>query len=406
MPSRGERPEPVIPARRPRICFVIGTLDRGGTEGQLVELAVRLRRERFDPFVCCLAHDGPHREALDAAGIPVMSLGVRRATGLLRPFEVLRRLAGLIRVMRAQRPDVVHGFLYSSYVLGAVAARVNRVPVIIASRRSLGLFKASRPFWLLVERLGNRATDHLIANSEAVRQDVLRQERLPASKVTVIHNGVALPDRVGDQSDALRGTLDLLGRHPIVAVISNFMPYKGYDVFFEALPGIVSEFPRLAVLIAGDGAGRREFEDRARASPLTGVVRFLGVRSDVPALLALADVIVHPSTEEGFSNAILEAMAAGKPVVAAAVGGNVEAIVDRETGLLVPTRDADALRGATLWMLRHPHQARTMGEAGRARVGKLFTIDRMVKAYEGVYDKMLAERGPRAHARRELTRAV
>jgi glycosyltransferase involved in cell wall biosynthesis len=300
--------------------------------------------------------------------------------------------------MRARRPDVVHGFLYAAYVLGAIAARISRVPVVIASRRSLGVFKASRPVYLVVERLINGLTHHVIANSEAVRDDVLRQERLPSAKVTVIYNGVALPGHAGTRSDALRRTLDLDGRHPIIAVVANLIPYKGYDVLFDALPGMVSEFPELAVLLVGDGVARRQLEARAHASGLHGIVRFLGARDDVPALIALADVVVHPSTEEGFSNAILEAMAAGKPVVAAAVGGNVEAIVDRTTGLLVPVRDADALRAAAVWLLRHADEARTMGEAGRARVRELFTIDRMIGEYESVYQRLLAGRAPHAHA--------
>ena len=389
-PRSGERQAPEVAPRRVRVCFVTATLDRGGAEGQLVHLAVRLDRTRFDPVVCCLTHDGPHREALEAAGVPVTALGVGRLQGLRAPVALARRLVRLVLAVRSLRPDVVHGFLYSAYVLGAIAARVNRVPVVIASRRSLGFFKASKPFWLFVERWANHRTDLLIANSEAVRQDVVRQEGQPPSKVSVIYNGVEVSEVSTERKVALRGALDLGDRHPIVAVVANFMPYKGHDVLFDALPELAAAFPQMAVLLAGDGSERTRLERRARAGGLSGVVRFLGVRADVATLLALADVVVHPSTEEGFSNAVLEAMAAGKPVVAAAVGGNLEAVLDGRTGLLVPARDARALAAATLRLLRSPAEARAMGEAGRVRACQQFTIERMVHDYERIYERLLA----------------
>lgn len=374
--------------RRLKICFVIGTLDRGGAEGQLVQLATRLDRGRFETSVCCLSHDGPHRAALEAAGVPVSVVGLRQLRGLRSTLDAAGGLLRLLRIIRASRPDVVHGFLYWAYVFGAFAARLAGVPVVVASRRSLGYFKESRTLLLVLERIANRATDLLIANSQAVRRDVVRQEHVSIAKIRVVHNGVQSSQPDERRRRELREQLNLADKGPVVAVVANFIAYKRHDVLFSALPALVAEFPMLVLLLAGEGPLESHFEVQARASGLGATVRFLGARAEASDILSLADVAVHPSETEGFSNAVLEAMAAAKPIVAARVGGNAEAIVDGETGLLVPAGDAAALSQAVLAVLRNPDAARAMGEAGRARAVRLFSIERMVAEYERIYEEL------------------
>jgi glycosyltransferase involved in cell wall biosynthesis len=155
----------------------------------------------------------------------------------------------------------------------------------------------------------------------------------------------------------------------------------------------VARHPDAVALLVGDGSGRRELEARAGAMGLQGSLRFLGSRLDVPEILRVVDILVHPSLEEGFCNAILEAMAAGKPVVATAVGGNPEAVMEGETGLLVPPGDGPALAEAIGWLLDRPEQAAAFGHAGRRRVVERFELSRMVKQYEAVYDRLLAAKG-------------
>ncbi|MGH7378352.1 MAG: glycosyltransferase, partial [Candidatus Methylomirabilales bacterium] len=147
-------------------------------------------------------------------------------------------------------------------------------------------------------------------------------------------------------------------------------------------------------LLVGDGPLRQEFEARVQAMGLGPSVRFLGTHQDAPALIALMNLVVHPSLEEGFSNAILEAMAAGKPVVATAVGGNPEAMIHGETGLLIPPGDSQALTEAMLWLLEHPREAARFGEAGRRRVAERFEISAMVRQYEEVYERLVEEKCP------------
>ncbi len=383
-----------------KILYVIGTLEIGGTEGQLVELVCRLDRSRFSAVVVCLSSAGALAERLTGAGVRVDVVGLHGSGGP-RLVDLLRRTPAtlsafrrLVRQIRMENPVIVHGLLFSAYVLGAFAARVAGVPIVVASRRSLGLFKASQPLYLLPERIASRMTDLVIANSEAVRRDVLREKGLPADKVIVIHNGLEVDTFPLSPNHRMRESLGLLPRQPVVAVVANFIHYKGHRFFVEAWARVVQVLPEAVALLIGEGPLRAEVQAQVEALGLGRSISFLGLRHDVPALLTLPDLVVHPSLQEGFSNAILEAMAAGKPVVATEVGGTPEAVVHGETGLLVPPRDSQALAEGILWLLQHPTEAARFGAAGRRRVTERFDLATMVRQYEAVYERLLAEKVP------------
>jgi glycosyltransferase involved in cell wall biosynthesis len=292
-------------------------------------------------------------------------------------------------------PDVLaaaaRGILLLAYVFGAYSARLHRVPYIVAGRRSLGLFKDGKPHFLVMERVADWMTDIFIANSEAVRQDTIARENIPPDDILVIRNGVDLARYNTPPDDNLVAALNL-GPGPRVIVVSNLRPYKGYEYFLQAWQDVVSRFPSAVAMCVGDGVLRGELEAQADRLGIRHTLRFLGVREDVPALLALADVYVHPSLQEGFSNSILEAMAAGKAIVATSVGGNVEAIADGATGLLVPPADAGALGAAMLRLLGDPAAARNMGYAAQEHVREHHEINTMVRKYEQVYTELLADR--------------
>jgi glycosyltransferase involved in cell wall biosynthesis len=377
-----------------KVLYVIGTLEVGGSEMQLVQLVTRLDPRRFEVALCALSSGGPYLEMLTGAGIPVKIIGYEGLRIFRYPHRVIAQLVRLVTFMRHMRPDIVHGFLFWAYVIGTLAARAARVPIVIASRRSLGHFKANQPHYLAVERIANRMTDLVIANSEAVKQDAMRQEKLPAQKVIVIYNGIDTGGFARSPDHDLRRSLGLEGCAPLVGVVANFIRYKGHDVFLDGWASVVKKCPTGMALFLGEGPERSDVESRVKAMGLGARVRFLGVREDVPALLAIMDLVVHPSWQEGFSNAILEAMAAGKPVVATAVGGSPEAVVHGQTGLLVPTGDSQALAEAMVWIVEHPAEAARFGEAARRRVAEHFDVARMVRQYEGVYtslvDKLVA----------------
>ncbi|MGC4083771.1 MAG: glycosyltransferase [Vicinamibacterales bacterium] len=383
------------------ILFVIGTLAVGGAETQLVELA-RSLDSRFAPTVCCLASAGPLADRLDAAGIPVTTIGLyspRRGRGWMRFLPALVRLpidiARFTWHVRVTRPAIVHGVLMHAYVLGAFAGRLTGVPIIVASRRSLSLFKQGKPIMRFAERLMNRWTDRIVANSEAVKRDAVDTESLPPEKVSVIYNGVDLDtyDRIDAETvRALRNEL-APGAGPVVIVVANLIGYKGHKYFLQAWAEVCRVFPDAVALLVGEGTVRAAREADARTLGIDANVRFLGLRRDVPALLAVADLLVHPSLQEGFCNALIEAMAAARPVVATDVGGNREAVVDGETGLLVPAANPGRLAAAMLTVLRRPDRGAAWGRAGRRRVVERFQRSRMAPEYEALYDELLARAG-------------
>ena len=385
------------PRARMRVLYVISTLDVGGTEGQLVHLARRLDRARFDVTVCCLGPAGPLVPALEEAGVSVVVIGLRRETVWRRPVDATRRLWRLLALARAWRPHIVHGLLFHGYVAGAAVGTLASAPVVVASRRSLGHPRSRTPHHRAIGWLANRLTTLVIANSEAVRAQVLRREGLSADRVAVVHNGIdtrAFEPPPEERVRELRRGLVLDGRWPIVGVVANLIGYKGLEYFLSAWATVVAKHQKAVALLVGDGPLRSSLEAQAGALGLGDTVRFLGHRPDVPALLGLMDLVVQPSLEEGFSNAILEAMGAGKPVVATAVGGTPEAVIDGVTGLLVPARDAVSLAGAMLDVVGSSSESQRLGEAAYRRAREQFEVDVMVRRYEQLYAEVFDHQGP------------
>jgi glycosyltransferase involved in cell wall biosynthesis len=331
-----------------------------------------------------------------ASGIAVHALGFggirsRRFRYLPNLSGCWRLFSGLWGLMRRERPVILHGMLFWAYILGTFVGRVAGIPIVVSSRRSLGLFKNGRPHYAFLEWLANRMTDLFIANSQAVRDDTIAREHLRPSDVIVIPNGLDLTRFTIPPDEALAASLDVAGR-PRVIVVSNLIRYKGHEYFLRAWRDVLVRFPSAVAMLAGDGVFRPEIERMCDELNIRHAVRLLGVRSDVPALLALADVYVHPSLQEGYSNALLEAMAAGKPIVATSVGGNVEAISDGVTGLLVPPQDSAALERAMTRLLGDSEAAREMGTRASQYVHERYEMSAMVRSYEAVYTRLLAAR--------------
>ncbi len=379
---------------RIRVVLMTGTLERGGAEGQLVALARGLDASRFDVRVCGLTAGGPLETHLREAGIPVDVIGWQgfvRSRGL----GVLAGLTGLLRVvlrlaryLRRHRPHVVQGQLFWAYVLGGLAAPLARVPVVIGCRRSLPLFKAGNPRHLWIEQLANRMTTAVVCNSERVRQQTLRDERLQPERVVTIPNGVHMPRGPAEPAAAVPWeALGLGSGDEVVLCVANLIHYKGHLDLLEAWERVRRERPTAWLLLAGEGPEREAIE--ARASRLDGV-RLLGARADVAGLLRASTLLVLPSHQEGLPNAVLEAMAAGLPVVATDVGGTSELVVDGETGRLVAPHDPAALAGALLSLLRDNQARQVMGRAAAERARTRFSLEAMVRSYERLYAGLLA----------------
>ncbi len=385
--ARPVRPvRPVRPAGRPhgspKVRLMIGQLGLGGTEQQVALLACGLHERGIDTSVLVMFDGGPREEALRQAGVPVIYLGFRRFTTLRNmPANVAAFLA-LVRRLRQDRVDVLHAFLFHSYVTAAAAARIARVPVLVAGRRSLGFFKQDRPFLLAAERLATRGTDLLIANAQAVAEDTRAHERVPEEKITVVYNG--LPEA----AFAELAPASIQAPHPVLLCVANLKPYKGQRYLLEAAGQLRARGRPCTLILVGDGEERSALERQAQRLGID--VRFPGASADTGPLLARADVVVLPSLSEGMSNAVMEAMAAGRPIVATDVGGTPELLRDR--GMLVPPGDPPALAAAIEQLLADPARAAALGQRARAWSRAHLRQDQMVDEHARIYSDLLEPR--------------
>ncbi|GAA2084244.1 glycosyltransferase [Actinomadura alba] len=377
VPPRGESP-----AGPARVLLLIGQLGLGGTEKQVALLARGLRTRGIDVRVLVLFEGGAWENDLNAAGVPVVHLGFhRRVAGWRMLPGNLAAFRRFVRHLRRMRPDVLHAFLYHSYVTAAPAARLARVPVLVAGRRSLGDYKQERRALLAAERAATSLTDLLIANAHSVADDTLRHEGVPPRKLTVVYNG--LPDSAFAPAVPAAIDTDL----PVVLCVANLKRYKGHRYLLDAVARLRPGLP-CTLALAGAGPERPALERQADRLGID--VRFLGARTDVARLLARADVVVLPSLHEGMSNAVMEAMAAGLPVVASDVGGTAELIRDR--GVLVPPADAGALAAGLERVLTDPAFAARLGERARAWSREHLHVDGMVDQHVRIYGELLERR--------------
>jgi glycosyltransferase involved in cell wall biosynthesis len=367
------------PQGSPKVRLMIGQLGLGGTEQQVALLACGLHERGIDTSVLVMFDGGPREEALRQAGVPVIYLGFRRFTALRNMPVNMAAFLALVRRLRRDRVDVLHAFLLHSYLTAAAAAWMARVPVLVAGRRSMGFFKQGRPFLLAAERLATRLTDQLIANARAVADDTRATEGVPEKKITVVYNG--LPEA----AFAEHAPASIQTSHPVLLCVANLKVYKGHRHLLQAVGQLRARGRPCTLLLAGDGEERQALE--RQASWLGIDVRFLGASGNIGSLLARADVVVLPSLSEGMSNAVMEAMAAGRPIVATRVGGTPELLSDR--GMLVPPGNAPALAAAIEDLLADPARAAVLGKRARAWSRSHLRMDQMVDQHIRIYSDLL-----------------
>jgi glycosyltransferase involved in cell wall biosynthesis len=377
------------------VTFVLPNLESGGTERQVLTLGRRMDRARFSPSLVTTAGGGSlYRDFSEILPVTVHGDPERGKRFRSSPSEHLATIRFLAKTFRGTRPDILHSFLPAANVLGPIAARLSGVRRVIVSKRGLANYKALFSLPRLVEPLGNRLADRILVNSDAVQRDVERTERNWGGKFRKIYNGVAaIAAWTEEERQAFRAREGIPVGARVVLCVSNFYPYKGHVDLIEAAGRVAPQDPDVVFLLVGRDAGTlEECRSLARERVPEHAIRFLGGRADVPDLIRVSDLFVHPSHEEGFSNAILEAMAGGKPVVAYDVGGNPEAVEDGETGLLVPVRRPEALADATVRLLRDPGLRNNMGEKGKERATEHFSLERMVREMEALYKSLMEEK--------------
>jgi glycosyltransferase involved in cell wall biosynthesis len=366
-----------------RVCFVIDELAPAGTESQLLALIRHLDRRRVWPYLCLLRGDKPMSQALEPDDCPILRLGV----GSLHHPRTLLRMWRFLRFLRRERIDVVQTYFADSSYFGILAAWLARVPHRIRTRNNVG-------HWLtpLHRRLGqllNAFTTQTIANCDAARQALLAAEQPRPETVLVLENGVDL-ERFHEIAPL---TMRPASAKPHVGVAANLRSVKGLDIFVRAAALVHAQHPQAVFTVAGEGELRLTLETQAAAEGLAGHFSLPGIVANIPRFLATLDVAVLCSHAEGMSNALLEYMAAGRAIVATAVGATPALLVDGVHGLLVPPGDPQKLAEAIKRLLDDRELAQQLGAAARRRVWERYSREAMVRRFEEFYISLL----PRFH---------
>ena len=388
------------PPRARKVVRVITRLNIGGPAQHAVLLTAHLGRHgwtsrllagRADP------HEGDMSDLAAAHEVPLVVVPtLRNGAG---PLADIAAFIWLYRYFRRERPDVVHLHLLKARLLGGLAARLARVPLVVETFHGALFADYYRPsvsrFLAWLERGLARLMDGVVAVSDAVADELRRLRVTPDEKITVIPLGLNLEPflEAAFAPGVLRRQLGVGDEVPLIGVVGRLVPIKGLQYFVEAAAEMASRLAQVRFVIVGDGSERPALERQVSRAALGGQVHFVGWRRDLERVYPDLDVVMLTSLNEGTPVSLIEAMAAGRAVVATRVGGVPDVVQDGLTGLLVSPRDAHALAEATLSLLQDPETRRRMGEAARRAVFPRFAAERLARDMDAYYRTWLGRRG-------------
>jgi len=349
----------------------------GGAEDLVAGIVRGLDPSHFSAAVATLGPIGPVGHELLAQGYDVISLGldIKRASDW--------RVAGAVRrLLKAQRPDILHTHLYHPNLYGRLGALgLGLSGVVAAVHNSYTRVKFHRRVWNFLLAW---TTDRVLVGSPQVWQDVRRYDGVPASRLLLLPYGIPLAELDTPLSrDEARERLGVSGL--VIGAVGRLEDQKGHAHLLAALPEVRREIPDMLVLLVGEGRRQEDLQHQVQALGLQDTVKFLGTRRDLPEIYRALDLFVQPSLWEGLPLALLKAMGAGLPVVATRVSGSLEAIVDGVNGRLVAAGDPQELARAILDLARHPNERRRLADAARCTVAERYSLEAMVRQLEELY---------------------
>lgn len=369
------------------ILFVFAALPVGGAEQVLVTEVAGLDKTRYTPLVCVLSEKGPIGEMIEKMGIPVIPLFRMKKNHF--DYGIIRDLK---RIMVREKVSIVHTHLYDGGKYGRLAARLAKVPVVIHTIHNVYVKRRSKHH--LINWSLSFFTDRIIAVSGAVKENVVRYDHIRPEKIQVLYNGIDLSqcDLALDR-DGARSSLGIKPPEVVIGVIARLEEQKGHQVLLEAL-SLMPDLPaNLKVLIVGDGKLRLSLEEETKKRGLSSRVVFLGTRKPIFPILKALDLFLLPSLWEGFSVALLEAMAMGVPVIATKVGGAEEVITSGQQGLLIPPGEAHSLAEAIGEAWLHRDRFLRMAGMGKEKVRQNFSKERHLTLLQDLYLEVLTEKG-------------
>ena len=360
------------------VCHLLLSLEPGGLENGVVNVVNGLDPAEFRSSVCCLRQVGEFAARIRGA-TEIVALGLRPGNDWRMPLE-------LARLLRALRVDIVHTRNAEPFFYGMVAARLAGVPVVIHSEH--GRTFPEKPLRARVQRWLLSGASAAFCVSERLKEDLVRELGVSPERFEVIHNGVDIERFRSARCSGERRPADV---GVVIGSVGRLAAVKNYPLLLEALARLPA-LPPARLLLVGEGAERPSLQALAAKLGLAGRVQFAGHRDDVPQALREMDVFVLPSTSEGMSNTLLEAMAAGVATVASDAGGNSEIIVSEVSGLLFPSADVAALAAQLGRLIGDPALRGRLARAAAARVKVEFSIEAMIRRYEQLYQRVWSQR--------------
>lgn len=377
-----------------KLLYVIGSTELGGAEQHLLGVATALHARGYKPEIFAMDPDGVLTGAFEKNGVPVR--GPRLAPWIQKLIKNPRTLAwvklfyfaaSLWLYLWKVRPKVVHFFLPASYIVGGVVSLFGPPIKRIMSRRSLNYYQLKHVLYGRIEHWLHPKMDLVCGNSEAVIRD-LRSEGVSLDRLKLIYNGINLSkfENIKDRG-FIRAELGISSDQVVFIMVANLIPYKGHTDIINAFSLIKSVMttPWVCLLVGRDDGIQGDLEVEISQCGLNSNIVFLGSRTNIPDLLCASDIGVLCSHEEGFSNAVLEGMAASLPMVVTNVGGNAEAIIDGVNGYVVEPRNPRAL-ASSLLKLYLSVDRQTLGELSRKRVETFFTQEKCIDSYCELYE--------------------
>lgn len=380
------------------ILFVIPSLEVGGAENQLSMVLPGLKELGWDITVFLTSGLGVLAAPLEQHGIKIVTPRFMRFRKLIKnkilriPF-LLFSFCQLTIYLLIKRPKIVHFTLAEAYLLGGLSSILVGQKNLIMSRRSLNYYQNKYPVFAKLEHWLHTKMRIIIANNQSTIEQLATLEHADPQKLQLIYNGLDMQRFENKQYNkaAIRKEYNLPSSSLTFIVIANILPYKGHATLLNALHAIKARLPTDWQLLC---VGKKhdyckELELQAVELQLHKQVYFLGQQSTVEKLLAISDIAISCSYEEGFSNAVIEAKAAGLPIIVTNVGGNPEAVIDGETGLVIPAKDPAALSNAILKVINEPSHAAKLAAAGKQRVEDNFSLHACIKNYDTLFLNIL-----------------
>jgi glycosyltransferase involved in cell wall biosynthesis len=360
-----------------KITYVIGTLEIGGAEKQLLYLCQNLDKSLFSPIVISLRKGGALKTDFLQNNIPVVEIGKRWK---LDPGFFFR----LVKVLQNGKPDILHTFMFTANTWGRFAGILVGIKKIITSERCVDIWK--RGYHRAVDRFLLKFTDKVIANSKGVEDFYLKTENIPEEKINVIYNGFDI-DRISSTaiSPGLKKQLGLEKAEFIVGAGGRFTAQKGFIHLLKAVPAVLKVYPGCFFIFVGDGPLRGKFEKFVSLNNLEKNVIFTGYRNDINEIFKLCDVIAVPSFFEGMPNIVIEAMAIAKSVIVSDINEMKEFVKEGITGFFTEPGNERQIAEKLVMLLKDGNLRERAGRNAYNFVKENFALERMVKSYEKIY---------------------